>query len=88
MIHSGVVEELKSFMSTLTGAWKRRKLDLRQRRPLGVHEEVVKERHLFFHLFDFVPVFVQDMLPDKLWALEEEVLVSTLTFEPQHNTQQ
>lgn len=70
MIHSGIVEELKSFMSTLTRARKRRKLYLRQRRPLGVHEEVVKERHLLFHLLNFVAVFVQDVFPDKLWALQ------------------
>lgn len=57
-------------MSTLSRARERRKLYLRQRRPLGIHEEVVKEGHLLFHLLNFVPVFVQDMLPDKLWALE------------------
>lgn len=55
---------------TLTWNWERRKFHLRQRRPLGVHQEVVKERHFLFHLFDFVSVFVQDVFPHKLWTLK------------------
>lgn len=54
---------------TLTWCRERRKLHLRQRRPLGVHQEVVEERHLFFHLLNFIPVLVQDVLSYKFWAL-------------------
>lgn len=56
-------------MLTLSRCWERRKLQLRQRRSLGIHQEVVKERHLFFHLLNFIPVFVQDVLSYKFRAL-------------------
>lgn len=59
----------RGVMLTLSRCWERRKLHLRQRRSLGIHQEVVKERHLFFHLFNFIPVFVQDVLSYKFWAL-------------------
>lgn len=68
------MEELKSLdrniLWTLTRAWKRRKLHLWQWRSLGVHQEIVKERHFLFDFFNFVPMFVQDVLPNKLWALK------------------
>lgn len=56
-------------MLTLSRRWERRKLHLRQCRPLGVHQEVVEKRHLLFHLLNFIPVLVQDVLSYKFWAL-------------------
>lgn len=57
---------------TLSWARWRRWLHLREGRSLGIHEEVVEKHHLLFHLINFVPVFVQDVLAHKLWALARQ----------------
>ena len=70
----------RNFVLTLTWARKRRKLHLWQRRSLGIHQEIVKERHFLFHLFNFVSVFVQYVFPNKFWSLVINVKSRSITI--------
>lgn len=57
---------------TLSWAERRRGLHLWEGWSLGIHEKVVEKHHLPFHLLNLVPVFVQDVLAHKLWALARQ----------------
>ena len=58
---------------TLCRSWWGSPLPLRQRRPLGVLQEVVEEQNLLAHLGDFLAVFVEDVLADEFGALRSKV---------------